>query len=96
MLELAFHDRKSRSKLCQWFVVFFLTGCFSRFVESKYNLEIHTAQVTQLSKALQKGAENNVFLLPKGNYLYCALLQVSNYRSQVLRGASSLHPKSKL
>jgi hypothetical protein len=39
-----------------------------RFVESKYKLEINTAQVTQLSKALQKGAENNVFLLPKGKY----------------------------
>ncbi|KAJ3568878.1 hypothetical protein NP233_g5427 [Leucocoprinus birnbaumii] len=37
-----------------------------KFVETKYKLEFNTAQISQLSRAIQRGAEKDVFLLPKG------------------------------
>lgn len=42
----------------------------SRFVEEQYHLEIGAAQVTQLSRAINTGAEKGVFVLPKGTYFF--------------------------
>lgn len=39
---------------------------YCRFVETKYNLEIGAAQISQLSKALGSGSEKGIFVLPKG------------------------------
>lgn len=40
-----------------------------RFVEETYHLEIGAAQVTQLSRAINTGAEKGVFVLPKGTFV---------------------------
>ena len=40
-----------------------------RYVEEKYKLEIGNAQTTQLSKAIARGEETGVFVLPKGKRL---------------------------
>ena len=37
-----------------------------RLVEETYHLDIGAAQVTQLSRAINTGAEKGVFVLPKG------------------------------
>ncbi|KAF7440738.1 hypothetical protein PC9H_001086 [Pleurotus ostreatus] len=37
-----------------------------KFVETKYNLDIGAAQISQLSKALGSGSEKGIFVLPKG------------------------------
>ncbi|KXN93277.1 1,4-alpha-glucan branching enzyme GlgB, partial [Leucoagaricus sp. SymC.cos] len=37
-----------------------------KFVETKYNVEFNTAAISQLSRAITRGAGKEVFLLPKG------------------------------
>ncbi|KAI8999018.1 hypothetical protein BD414DRAFT_476739 [Trametes punicea] len=37
-----------------------------KYVEEKYGLELGAAQITQLSKAINHGAEKGIFVLPKG------------------------------
>ena len=43
-----------------------LTALVHRFVEATYNLELGSAQVTQLNKAISNGADKGTFYLPKG------------------------------
>ncbi|ELU44624.1 hypothetical protein AG1IA_01366 [Rhizoctonia solani AG-1 IA] len=48
------------------YFVFSTTDLDHRFIEEKYKIEMTGLQLSNLNRAITKGAENNVFTLPKG------------------------------
>lgn len=77
-----------------------LCSRYLRYVEDKYHLEIGNAQTTQLSKAIARGEETGVFVLPKGQRHYIHSFISTTYQSCLctLTGTSGrvkLAPKNK-